>query len=93
MKATGCVARSLNPSHKPKRLESLAISRKLGLLDGNLTGTLLPPDWRRLVVTKGHGLIYDVEWSASLWSATDSSDIEASAADIDTGKREDKPRL
>ena len=68
MKATGCVAWSVNPSHNPRNLECEKISRKLGLLDGNLTGMLLPPNWKRLRVTKGHGLIYDVEWSAALWS-------------------------
>jgi hypothetical protein len=68
MQATGCVAWSVNPSHNPKHLEHFAISRKLGLLDGNLTGMMLPNDWKRMKVTKGHGLIYDVEWSAALWN-------------------------
>jgi len=68
MQATGCVAWSVNPSHNPKHLELWSISRKLGLLDGNLTGMMLPKDWKHMKVTKGHGLIYDVEWSAALWS-------------------------
>lgn len=67
LQATGCTAWSVNPSHRPQMLSPLRISRRLGLLDGNLTGMLLPPDWRKMKVTKGHGLIYDVEWSAALW--------------------------
>lgn len=68
LKATGCSAWSLNPSHRPQQLSVATITRKLGLLDGNLTGMLLPSDWRKMVVAKGRGLVYDVEWSASLWS-------------------------
>jgi hypothetical protein len=60
---------SVNPMHNVGRMsEDATISRKLGLLDGNMTGLLLPEDWRRCRVTKGHGLIYDVEWSVALWS-------------------------
>lgn len=66
--ATGCTAWSVNPSHNPWQLSVCGITRRLGLLDGNLMGMFLPPDWRRMKVASGHGLIYDVEWSASLWS-------------------------
>jgi len=31
-------------------------------------GMFLPPNWKKMQVTSGHGLIYDVEWSAALWS-------------------------
>ena len=68
LRATGCTAWSVNPSHNPWQLSVLGITRRLGLLDGNLTGMFLPPNWRKLQVTSGHGLIYDVEWSASLWA-------------------------
>ena len=68
LKATGSTAWSVNPSHNPFQLSVNTITRKLGLLDGNLTGMFLPPNWRKMQVTSGHGLIYDVEWSASLWS-------------------------
>lgn len=67
MQATGSSAWSVNPSHNPLQLSVSKITRRLGLLDGNLTGMILPPGWRKMKVTKGHGLIYDVEWSASLW--------------------------
>ena len=68
LRATGCTAWSVNPSHNPWQLSVSGITRRLGLLDGNLTGMFLPPNWRRMQVTHGHGLIYDVEWSASLWA-------------------------
>ena len=68
LKATGSTAWSVNPSHNPFQLSVHTITRKLGLLDGNLMGMFLPPNWRKMQVTSGHGLIYDVEWSASLWS-------------------------
>jgi hypothetical protein len=60
---------SVNPMHNAGRMSSEnLISRKLGLLDGNFSGMLLPPSWNKCRVAKDHGLIYDVEWSASLWS-------------------------
>jgi len=68
LRATGCTAWSVNPSHNPWQLSVSSITRRLGLLDGNLMGMFLPPNWRRMQVTHGHGLIYDVEWSASLWA-------------------------
>jgi hypothetical protein len=68
LRATGCTAWSVNPSHNPWQLSVLSITRRLGLLDGNLMGMFLPPNWRKMQVASGHGLIYDVEWSASLWS-------------------------
>jgi hypothetical protein len=69
MIAGAFTAWSVNPMHNAGRMSSKnLISRKLGLLDGNFSGILLPPNWNRLRVEKGHGLIYDVEWSASLWS-------------------------
>ena len=61
------VAWSVNPSHNVFRMTANTISRKLGLLDGNLTGMILPSNWQELRVADGHGLIYDVEWSAKLW--------------------------
>jgi len=67
--ACQCTAWSVNPMHNAGRMNDNAlISRKLGLLDGNFSGMLLPADWRQCRVSKSHGLIYDVEWSASLWS-------------------------
>ena len=35
----------VSPSHSPNRLRPDVISRRLGLVDGNLCGMLLPPDW------------------------------------------------
>jgi hypothetical protein len=69
MIAGAFTAWSVNPIHNAGRMNSKnLISRKLGLLDGNFSGMLLPSDWKKCCVTKDHGLIYDVEWSASLWS-------------------------
>jgi hypothetical protein len=60
---------SLNPSHNPFMLRSGVLSCRLGLLDGNLSGCILPERWENFAVSPGHGLIYDVEWSARLWDA------------------------
>ena len=68
LRATGSTAWSVNPSHHPWQLSVLTITRRLGLLDGNLTGMFLPPNCKKMQVTSGHGLIYDVEWSAALWA-------------------------
>ena len=69
MIAGAFTAWSVNPMHNAGRMSSEnLISRKLGLLDGNFSGMLLPPSWNKCCVAKDHGLIYDVEWSASLWS-------------------------
>ncbi len=69
MIAGAFTAWSVNPMHNAGRMNSKnLISRKLGLLDGNFSGMLLPSDWKKCCVTKDHGLIYDVEWSASLRS-------------------------
>ena len=68
LRASGSTAWSVNPSHNPFQLTVNTITRRLGLLDGNLMGMFLPPNWRKMQVTSGHGLIYDVEWSAALWS-------------------------
>jgi hypothetical protein len=68
LRATGSTAWSVNPSHNPWQLSVSTITRRLGLLDGNLMGMFLPPNWKQMQVTSGHGLIYDVEWSAALWS-------------------------
>ena len=68
LRATGSTAWSVNPSHNPWQLSLLTITRRLGLLDGNLMGMFLPPEWKKMQVTKNHGLIYDVEWSAALWA-------------------------
>ncbi len=68
LRASGCIAWSVNPSHRADNLSPLMITRRLGMLDGNLTGIFLPSGWRELKVTKGHGVIYDVEFSAVLWS-------------------------
>lgn len=67
LRASGCIAWSVNPSHRPANLSPLMITRRLGMLDGNLTGMFIPGCWRELKVTKGHGLICDVEFSALLW--------------------------
>ena len=69
MVAGAFTAWSVNPMHNAGRMSHKnQISRKLGLLDRNLCGMLLPQDWKKCRVAKDHGLIYDVEWSASLWS-------------------------
>jgi hypothetical protein len=69
MVAGAFTAWSVNPMHNAGRMSPKnLISRKLGLLDGNFSGMLLPQDWKQCRVRKDHGLIYDVEWSAALWS-------------------------
>ena len=70
MVAGAFTAWSVNPMHNASRMSHKnQISRTLGLLDGNFFGMLLlPQDWKKCRVAKDHGLIYDVEWSASLCS-------------------------
>ena len=69
LEATGHRAWSVNPSSRYSCLRENMISRRLGLLNGNMMGILLPDDWRQWKVTAGHGLIYDVEFSAALWES------------------------
>ena len=69
MVAGAFTAWPVNPMHNASRMSHKnQISRNLGLLDGNFFGMLLPQDWKKCRVAKDHGLIYDVEWSASLWA-------------------------
>ena len=60
---------SLNPAHNAYVLRPDKICRRLGLLDGNLCGCILPGAWEELLVKPEHGLVYDVEWSLRLWDA------------------------
>jgi hypothetical protein len=59
---------SLNSVHNPYMLRPDVLSRRLGLLDGNLSGCILPGGWETFAVNPEHGLIYDVEWSVRLWA-------------------------
>ena len=68
MAAGSFVAWGLSPSHSARCLKEDQLSRKLGLLDGNLSGCVLPCDWRDMTVHPARGLIYDVEWTANLWA-------------------------
>lgn len=69
MIAGGFTAWSVNPIHNAPRMPHNTISRKLGLLDGNLCGCILPEKWKTLQVDTGMGLVYDVAWSLQLWAA------------------------
>ena len=64
----GLVAWGLCASHSARCMKEGQLSRKLGLLDGNLSGCLLPSDWREMTVHPARGLIHDVEWTANLWA-------------------------
>ena len=57
----------VSPSHSPNRLRPDVISRRLGLVDGNLCGMLLPSDWNLFSIASKYDLIYDVAWSTKLW--------------------------
>jgi hypothetical protein len=67
MTISGCMAWSVNPSHRTNNLHANRISRKLGFLDGNMMGMFLPDKWSEYHPAKGHGMIYHVELSAGLW--------------------------
>ena len=69
MKKGGFVAWSVNPAKNVMMLRDNVLSCRLGLLDGNLTGCLLPANWQSLQVRADHGLIYDVEWTVRLWAS------------------------
>ncbi len=60
---------STSANHNPMMLRADTLSRRLGLLDGSLTGCKKPRFWQSLQVHEPHGLIYDVEWSVRLWAA------------------------
>ena len=63
-----CFAWSVNCSQNVRHLDESKISRRFGLLEGNLMGFLLegnPEDWR---VAHGLGVVYDVALSCNLWS-------------------------
>ena len=66
IKAGGFAAWSTNASHSARTMRQDALSRKAGLLDGNMTGQLVTQDWKDMTVD--HGLIYDVEYAACLWT-------------------------
>lgn len=68
MLATGARAWSLSSCHRPDFMCENRISRRLGFLDGNLMGMLIPEDWKKFRVQQGHGMIYHVELSAAMWS-------------------------
>ena len=68
LKSSACFAWSLNCSHNVRSLDETSISRRFGLLEGNVTGFRLegnPEDWR---VPDGFGVVYDVALSCNLWS-------------------------
>ena len=60
---------SVNPAKSALRLRSASLSCRLGLLDGNLTGCILPLDWEKISAPSDMGLIYDVAWTVKLWAA------------------------
>ena len=67
MTSGGFAAWSSNASHSAMCMHERRLSRKAGLLDGNMTGQIVTSAIRHLQVS--HGLIYDVEYAARLWCA------------------------
>jgi hypothetical protein len=69
LKAGSYYCWSVGASHNPMYMADSGISRKLGLLDGNLSGMLLSNDFDEYQVEAGMGLIYDVALAANLWAS------------------------
>ena len=68
LNVTDSFAWSVNCSQNVRSMNETAISRRFGLLEGNLTGFRLEgsaDDWR---VEEGLGIVYDVALSCNLWS-------------------------
>ena len=65
LRAGGFAAWSTNATHSARTMKRDVMSRKAGLLDGNMTGQLVTADFRALQID--HGLVYDVEYAAALW--------------------------
>ena len=65
LQAGGFAAWSTNATHSARTMRKDVMSRKAGLLDGNMTGQLVTPEFRAMQID--HGLIYDVEYAAALW--------------------------
>ena len=67
LKAGGFAAWSTNATHSARTMKKDVMSRKAGLLDGNMTGQLVTVEFRTMQID--HGLIYDVEYAAALWDS------------------------
>ena len=67
LKAGGFAAWSTNATHSVRTMRENALSRKAGLLDGNMTGQLVTHALKEMQLD--HGLIYDVEYAAALWDS------------------------
>lgn len=67
LKAGGFAAWSTNATHSVRTMRADALSRKAGLLDGNMTGQLVTHALKEMQLD--HGLIYDVEYAAALWDS------------------------
>jgi hypothetical protein len=67
MLAADAQAWSFSASHRADFMVERKISRRLGFLDGNCMGMLVPEDWKKFRVQQGHGMIYHVELSAAMW--------------------------
>ena len=67
LKAGRFAAWSTNATQSARTMRWDVMSRKAGLLDGNMTGQLVTPAFKGMRVD--HGLIYDVEYAAALWDS------------------------
>ena len=66
--AGGFTAWSLNPSVNVEHMSESAISVKLGLLEGNITGYLLADDASEFFLKRDVGVVADLATSLQLWS-------------------------
>ena len=65
LKAGEFAAWSTNATHSARTMIANHISRRAGLLDGNMTGQMVTQSFKDLTID--YGLIYDVEYAAALW--------------------------
>ena len=68
MLASDCCAWSLSASRNVLSMTTDSVSRKLGLLDGNVWGVRAQASFVNMVADHGAGVIWDVAWSVELWA-------------------------
>ena len=68
LRASACVAWSLNASRNVLSMTTDSVSRKLGLLNGNMWGMVADASFLDLMHDSRNGVICDVAWSVELWA-------------------------
>ena len=68
MKASHCCAWSLSASRHALSMTTNSVSRKLGLLEGNMWGMLADASFVNMVKDPEAGVVWDVAWSLELWA-------------------------